>query len=106
MPMCESHHGSVLPGLRLAKFVGAFGGRGGARDLCATDLVGEFQGIGEAIVERMTSACVPAPASDCQILAGGTVPVPVCAPEGPRPCWRIDPSPECARMGLRFVISG
>jgi hypothetical protein len=103
-PICQSWGGEAWPGLRLARFIGSFGG-GIEADLCAPELAREFGRIGRAMASRMASACVPAPVSECQVKAGA-LDLPGCSDPGLTPCWRLAPDATCAGSGTRLMLEG
>jgi hypothetical protein len=118
--VCEGRLGSAALGLRLQRYIDSFGPAGLAEDICTDDLAPALARIGKTIAARMTLTCAPPlldrdPAepgiqADCQVVAraaGGeeTILLP-CAPNGPRPCWRVDHEPRCSSSGQVLTVEG
>jgi hypothetical protein len=103
--ICESSGGDGMPGLRLARFLAAFGSAGVAEDICQNDLSGGFAHAGEVIAAHMTSACLPAPVGDCRVSAGELM-LPRCSDSGLSPCWQLEPEAGCLGSRQRLRLEG
>jgi hypothetical protein len=101
---CRTRLGESVMGLRLARFVEAFGPAGASFDICTDDVVPTLRGIGRAIARRLTSACLPQPVVDCEVTAGQ--PVPRCGPRAEAACWQLLPDPRCLGSGTLLTIEG
>jgi hypothetical protein len=101
---CSSQLGDAAMALRLPAFVEAFGAAGTSFDFCRDDLGPTLSGIGRAIARRLTSACLPSPARNCQVTAGASLPA--CGDRIESACWRFEADPRCRGAATRLVIEG
>jgi hypothetical protein len=102
--VCSSVAGTAAMGLRVARFVQAFGVAGSSFDVCQDDFRPTIQGVGRAIVRRLTSACLPQPVTDCQVTADQ--PLPRCTHLIEPTCWDLAPDPRCPGSQTLLAIEG
>jgi hypothetical protein len=101
---CQSQLGNTALAFRLPRFVEAFGKGGSSHDLCVDDLGPTAARIGQELAHRLTSACLPQAAADCQVTAGA--PLPRCAEGVTGPCWRLDAEPRCPGSATKLAVQG
>ena len=101
---CDTRLGTSVMGLRLASFVRSFGPAGTSFDICTDDVTPTLRGMGRAIVRRLTSACLPEPVIDCEVMAGQ--PLPRCGPRTEGACWELLPDQRCLGSGTLLAIEG
>lgn len=98
---CSTSLGESVMGLRMARFMEAFGIGGRSFDVCVEDMAPIAREIGRTIARRLTSACLPARVTDCQVSGGSSLPH--CG-SGAGPCWYLRDEPGCGSAGQQLVV--